>query len=504
MASRAVRAKKNMATGVVNKAVNIALPFICRTIIIQKLGAEYLGLGSLFTSILQVLSMAELGFSSAVVFSLYKPLAEHDTEEVCALLAFYRKVYRTVGSVILCVGLLLMPFLKYLVKGSYPSNINLYILYVIYLGNTVISYFAFAYKSVLLTASQRQDVIYNVDSAIGVIKGFVQIIMLALFKNYYLYIVWLLVFTMIYNVTIAILVRRRFPDYVCRGKLSADKVRKITKQIGGLAVGKVSSLSRNSFDSIVLSMFCGLVNVAVYSNYYYVFNAVCGLLGIVITSMTAGIGNSLVTETVEKNYQDFKKFNYLFGWIGSWCTVCLFCLYQPFMELWTDGKLVSTFPVMILFCIYFYITQMGQVRSMYTSAAGIWWELRYIETAEMVANLVLNFLLGRKFGMAGILWATIITVTVFSVIGITNKTFQCYFMRSPREYYVESMKYALFTVIGIAVTYGTCSLVTFRGFLGLAIKAFVCLVVPNIIFACIGLLNKNYREYIQSLIRMVL
>ena len=203
VSNRTINAKRNITSGYVNKCISLLLPFIMRTVIIREFGEKYLGLGSLFSSILQVLSMAELGFSSAIVFSLYKPLAEKNTSTVCALLSYYKKIYRIVGSVILVVGILLTSFLPYFIKDEVPSNINIYYLYLIFLINTVISYFAFAYKSSLLVADQRQDLINNTNTVILIFSFVIQVFLIFFFKNYYLYAIVEIFSTIFNNLTVA-------------------------------------------------------------------------------------------------------------------------------------------------------------------------------------------------------------------------------------------------------------------------------------------------------------
>lgn len=502
--TRANHAKKNIISGLFNKILTLFLPFTVRTIIIRSLGAEYLGLSSLFASILQVLNMAELGFSSAVVFSLYKPIAEDRRDEVCALLSYYRSVYRIVGIVVLCVGCVFVPFLPYLIKGSYPDSINLYILYSIYLINTVVSYFAFAYKSVIFTAAQRQNIISNIDSILAILRYGLQIVFLLLFKNYYLYIIWNLISTIANNVIIAMLTNRMYPQYICKGHISQTKRREITKQIKGLAIGKISLTARNSFDSIVLSMFCGLIDVAIYSNYYYIFSAIAGLITVAIQGVTAGVGNSVAIESTEKNYYDYKRFNVIYNWIYGFCTICLFCLYQPFMELWAGEQLKADFWVMSMFCLYFYVSQMGQVRGMYANAAGLWWEFRWLSIGEMIANLALNFFLGYIWGMKGILLATIVTVAVFSLIGSTQITFQTYFKKSSKEYWRTAAIFILITLICCFLTYVLTGCITGKDWIAFVAKILICLLIPNFIFAALFLINKSYKQYLLSVIKNIM
>ena len=89
---RAKNTKRNMVFGFINKIICMLFPFVIRTIIIRIIGKEYLGLDSLFTSILQVLNLAEMGFSSAVVYNMYKPIAEENDDLLCQILKFYKKV----------------------------------------------------------------------------------------------------------------------------------------------------------------------------------------------------------------------------------------------------------------------------------------------------------------------------------------------------------------------------------------------------------------------------
>lgn len=490
-----------MLSGMLNKIIVLTLPFIIRTIIIRELGVEYAGLSTLFASILQVLNMTELGFSSAVIFSLYKPMADGDNDAICALMAFYRKIYRIVGVVILMAGIIIMPFLKYLIKGSYPDTINLYFLFVIYLVNTVFSYLAFAYKNVLLSASQRQDIINNVSSILDTLKCIIQIIVLIIWKNYYAYIIWNVIFTIANNLVVAYITKHRFPELRCKGIIGEEKKQKIVKQMKGLAISQVSKTTRNSLDSIVLSACCGLLAVTIYGNYYYVFSAVLGFLGVIVQSISAGVGNSVAIETVEKNYEDFKRFNYYMSWIGGWCTIAMLCLYQPFMDLWVGKELIASFEIMLLFCIYFYIVQMGQIRSVYSNAAGLWWEFRWLEIFEIIINLTLNISLGLKFGLAGIIFASIIAVFIFSIIGTTIITIRLYFKRSSAEYFFYCGVYCAVILIVAYFTYLICEMVVMGGILGLSLKLCIVVLLPNSMLFLISMLQKKHRNYLLALIR---
>lgn len=407
-------ARRNILFGILNKVITMFLPFVVRSVIIYALSAEYLGLNSLFSSILQVLNLTELGFSSAMVYSMYKPIAENDDETICALLNFYRKIYFIIGCIVLSLGLLLLPFLDKLINGDVPDNINIYILYLCYLVNTVLSYMMFAYRSSLLNAHQRTDVISNINTITLGSMYFLQIIVLIATKNYYTYVLMMPAFTILNNLIVAGVSRKYYPQYECKGELDSTLISGIKKQTVGLMVNKICAVSRNSLDNIFVSTFLGLAATAMYGNYYYIMNAIIAILMVVSNGLLAGVGNSIVTESPEKNYSDLNKINFVYMWFAGWCTICLICLYQPFMKLWVGKKLMFPNVVAIAFGIYFYALEMGVVRGVYSDAAGLWWENRYRAIVETIANLILNYILVKCFGILGIIVATLISLLVIN------------------------------------------------------------------------------------------
>lgn len=491
--NRTANTLRNSFWGLTNNVVGLILPFIIRTIFLHVLSIEYLGLSSLFSSILQMLNLAELGFSSAVVYSMYKPIAENDTDKVCALLALYRTVYRVIGLFIFCVGLILMPFLPLLIRGSVPADMNLYLLFLISLVDTSISYFAFGYKESLLQAHQRTDLTSRVLIVIRCIKYTVQIILLLVFKSYYIYILVTPVATLATNIVNARITSKHFPQYTCRGKLEKREVSAITKQVGGLMISKICGVTRNGLDSIIVSAFIGLHAVAVYGNYYYLIISIHTMLGVITTSMRAGIGNSIACESVEKNYNDMRKFTFLYAWVSGVCTCCFVALYQPFMQLWAGSE--NMFPdwLMLLFCLYFYIMTVTDIRNVYIDATGIWWQNRSRPIIETIVNFVLNLTLGYFFGVTGIVLATIISMTLINIGYGSKVLFQEYFKGySIAKYFKNHVQYFIVTVIAAAATWFVCSMVPFAGYSGLVVKFIVCMVVPNAVFLLLYRFDNNY------------
>lgn len=482
--SRLKNSKRNIVAGLVRQIVIIGLNFVIRTVVLYTLGVKYQGLSGLFTSILQVLNLTELGFSAAVTFALYKPIAEDDRPTICAILAYLKKVYKVMGIVILVAGLAIMPFLPHLIKDGYPSEINIYFLYLIYLANAVVSYLLFAYKETLLTAMQRIDLVSNAYTLSNTIGKVLQIIVLVLFRNYYVYVFLILFASILNNLAVEIISRKVYPEINSQGTITSELRTQINKQVKAIFINKIGDVSRNSFDNIVLSAFVGLSAVAVYDNYYYIYAALYGIMGIIVHSLRASIGNSLVKESIDKNYSDLLKFSFIFMWIVSWCTVCLFVLYQPFMKIWMRGKteLMLSHKDMTLFCLYFYAISMAYTKNAYLEAQGLFHESRLLYILEAVGNLILNIVLCKLFGTTGILVATIVTIFIFNFAGGTVVLFKYYFKKQMWEFALHHCYYFLVTVIAGLVTSKVCSLSSLTGMADILLRIVACMIIPTLLY----------------------
>lgn len=494
-----------MIWGTFRQVLDILLRFLIRTIVIRMLGAEYLGLNNLFSSILQVLSLTEAGFSSAIVFSMYRPIAEDDTDKICALLAYYRSVYRIIGSIITVAGICVMPFLERIIKGGYPADINLYLLYGIFLFNAAISYFLFSYRACLLTAHQRNDVYSRIETTVMLTEYLIQIFVLVVFRNYYLYIMFRPIATITINILCGYITRKMYPNYQCKGTLGQADRLIIREKISGLIAERLSSITRNSFDSIFVSAYLGLTAVAIYGNYFYIFQALIVLLLILLSSIAAGVGNSIAVENKQKNFQDFRKIQFLYHWLFSWCTVCLLCLYQPFMEIWVGQDMLASFPTMWIFCVYFYTTSLGGVQSIYAQGNGLWWESRKFYILEAGANIVLNWVLAKCLGIFGIILASVLSSLLIGNISSLYILYHHYFTEeSLRTEWLRRIGNMGIVTAVCAVTYGICRYGTFDNlWLTLFVRACVCLVVPNGLFWLIYRKSSIYPAAMQLLVSTI-
>lgn len=481
--TRTENAKRIIASNLFRQLLDSLAPFVMRSVMIYTLGSLYLGLNGLFASILQVLNLAELGFGDAMVFSMYKPLATGDEEKVCALMNLYRRVYRTIGLAVFAAGLMLMPFLRRLISGEVPADVNLYAVYLLTLTNTCLSYLLVAHRSALFFADQRGDLVSNISVGLQILVTALQICSVLFLHSYYLYCISSLVTQAVGATTTFILSKRIYPQYRPKGALPKEEIREIWQKISGLFVNKVCYVFRNAFDSVTVSAYMGLTAVSVFQNYFSILNAVTKGTTILSSSILAGVGNSIAVESKEKNFRDFRKFQLIFMWIAGWCTVCLFCLYQPFMRLWMGQKRMLSEASMAVYCLYYFVDMMGVMCFVYRQAAGLYQYRKYVPVLESVVNVTLNILLVRKLGMVGVLLSTIFCQVVINTAWSSGILFDYYFTEEKRSRYLLRLAgYGLMTVAAIAATWAVCSLILLSGILELIMKGCICVVVPNVVF----------------------
>lgn len=490
---RTANVKRNIVYGLLQIAVSRVLPFCIRTIVIYRFGIEYLGLSGLFTSVLSTLSLMELGFGTAIVYSLYKPVAEGDTGLICAYLRYYRKIYRFIGLAIMTAGLCLMPFLRHLVRDPVlPGGLNLYVCYLIFLGNTVIGYLLYGYMSAIPTAYQRRDILSRIDMGCSLFGSAFKIIILLSSNSFYLYLLCIPLITIANNLIVLYVVRKRYPEISLLGGMTTEQKRDLKKKVSGILVNKLTNVSRNSIDCLCISSFIGLAATGIYDNYFLVMSSILSSVGVIYHSMMASVGNSITVESRDKNYSDMRQFDFMFMAIAGWSMVCMLCLYQPFMLTWVGKEKMFGMSIVLGLCIYYYILLAGAIRWVYHEGAGLWWECRYIMLGEAIANIVLNIILCKLLGVLGIVLSTILSVFATNCILCPELIFRIYFKNGKlHEYWTDHVRYATITALIGGICWLTChvflpmTMVEDRAFM----KCIICLggrlIVCTVITMCI-------------------
>lgn len=494
---------RNTGFGVLHKLMQTVIPFLMRTVLIYCLGIEYVGLNSLFTSVLQVLNFAELGISSAMNYAMYKPVAEKDEKKICALLREYKKYYFYIGLVVLICGLALIPFLPYLINKDVPSDINIYVLYLLYLVQNVLSYWMFSYRSSLLEAHQRKDIISKIYLVLDAIKFILQFIVLIVYRNYYAYIIIQLLPVIVYQFVLYFYVKKMYPKYEPVGELGKEDKAVIKQRVKDIVTSKLGAVILNSSDSVVISAFLGLSVLAMYQNYFFLITAVVGCVGMALNGSMASVGNSIVTDSKEKVYKDFKSFTFILSFLTCVCTCCFLCLFQPFMEIWMGKDFLLSFSIVILLCIYYYMYEFNQLFNIYKDAAGLWHEDRWRPLITSLTNLTLNIILVQWIGLYGVILSTVLSMLFVGMPWLLHNVFTCLFHTSLADFLKRLLSYIITTIAGCAIAYSICEYVQISPIIDLVIKAVIAVVVPSAIYLIVFIKTQECAKLIEIAKRLL-
>lgn len=493
--SRTNNIRKNLIFNIIKFVTNLLLQFILRTVLIYYMGAEYLGLNGLFTNIFSFLNLAELGIGSAIVFSMYKPIAENDIEKVKTLENLYKKFYMIISLVVGIIGLAITPFIKYLMSGGVTVDINIYILYLMYLAYTIVGYWS-AHKRSLLFAYQRNDVENKIRTICIIGMSIVQIVVLILFKNYYLYFSISILFTLIECILIQVYANKLFPEINGKSQpLDKETKKEISKNVTALGMHKIGGAVVFSTDNILISSFLGLTVLGAYSNYALIITSLISIFSLISNALMASIGNLIASSTREYVYSKFKLINFIFTYLSAFSTVCLITLFQPFVAKWTGGgEYMLGLSTVLIICFSFYITRMRAGVGLFKEAAGIFWQDRWRPIIEAIVNLVTSIILVKLIGINGIFIGTIISTLVAPFWWEPLVLYKHYFKRSVKGYFVRYLIDFLIMCASCVITYFVCSFIPDGSIWLLIAKFAVCILLSNILLVLAYLPTKEFKE----------
>lgn len=479
--SRLSNSIKNISFGLIAQAIQMVLGFVSRTIFIRYLAVEYLGVNGLFGNILSLLSLAELGITSAIVYALYKPLAEKDEKKLAALIHFFAKVYRNIAIIIAFFGLALIPFLHQIVENP-PKQIlqDLELIYLLFLFNTVSSYFL-QYKLSLLHADQKSYVVSKNNIFVFIIQNILQILVLVLFQNFIFYLIIQSVMQLSGNLFISNKVNKQYPflKKYENEKIDAESKKRIYSDVKSVAVMKVSGLLVNSTDNIILNYFSGLAMVGLLSNYNLLIGLASGLIMQVFANLKGSIAHINVTESHEKKVQTFETINFANFWIYGLASVGVIFLLNDFITLWIGTKFVLPFSVLVALALNFFMMGMQNAVWTFKTTFGIFKQGQYVVFFTAIINLILSFWLGSYYGLAGILFAT-----AFARL-VTNTWFDPYLVYkialklNPMEYFKKYIEYVVVIAIILSVLFGINYLLPKINIFYFIFKIILCLLITN-------------------------
>lgn len=499
---RVVNSIKNIIYKSISQIVSIILKFIGRSVFIHILGVEYLGINGLFSEILTVLSLADLGFGTAMVFSMYRPLAENNEEKLAQLVNLYKRIYTVIAIAIAVIGVLLLPFLGYLV--NLESDIpHLRIYYLLYLANTVSSYLV-VYKTCILTADQknyliaRNDTIFNLFSTIGTT------VILYITRSFMLYLILQVLFTYAKNFYCSHLSDKYYP-YINKKvpKIPKEEAKDIFNNVKSVFIYKLSTTLIASTDNTLISLLISTTAVGYYSNYTMIINNVTLFINIFFSSITASIGNLIVQNNIKKNYQVYKNMQFISFILSSVSISTVYLIINDFINVWLGDTFVLDDLVVIAIVLNLYFSVVLMPIWSYREATGMYRQTKYIMVATAIVNLVLSIILGKLIGLAGILFATSISKIGTYFWYEPKLLFRQFFKEKVSKYYFDIAKNILITFVVVGISCFLFAKYTANSWLSLGIKTILVAVVNLIIVLILYGKNEEFKNLLETFKRLV-
>lgn len=478
--SRTKNASKNAMSAIVNKICVLLLTFIGRKFFIQYIGIEYLGINGLFGNVLTLLSMADLGLGTAMNVSLYKPIAENNTKKLIALMNNYRRLYYIIAFVVTLIGLGLVPFLSYIVNLDNDIE-HLYAYYIIFVLKNTVSYL-FIYKQSIIAADQKSYLVNKIDVYVNILRVGSQVLSVIIFKNYFVYILIELISVVAHNLCISHIADKQYPFLKKKGELSKDEKKLFVNDMYSAFLYKIAGSILGGTDNILISTIVGTIAVGLYSNYFTVTNNLETFVMLLFTSLTASVGNLVATSSSERRYFTYKSMQMVGNWIGAFVTVCLVYLTQDFIVLWLGYDMLLDKYVLVAVVINMYYTICMRPVWTFREGTGMYRQIRYIMLFTAIINIFLSIIMGRIWGVGGILIATSIAkfVTCFWYEPIL--LYKNFFKVHPAKYYRDYFINAVMTVLCVIVCYFPIKLIKSISIGGWISKTAICVVIVNIIY----------------------
>lgn len=504
MASRTKNSIVNSTVSIVTQILTVLINFIVKTVFIQVLGSEYLGVNGLFTNIITMLSLADLGIGMAIPYSLYKPLALKDEKKIKTLMRYYAKIYNIIGTIVLLVGLLITPFLSFLIKDM-PDNIPyLSVIYILFVIHSASSYF-FVYKKFLIDSDQKGYICSRIIFTFSTILSIIQIIILYTTKNYILFLLSSIVMVILQNIVISKKAEKLYPyikekDY---DKLSKEDVDDLKQNVSALFIYKVGSVIVNGTDNIIISKYIGLVAVGIYSNYLLIANSITNVLNQVFQAITSSIGNLVVTATQNRSEDIYRKLNFLNFWLYAVVSICIMVLINPFINLWIGEDYLLSTVVVFLFSLKIYISGMQSVTNSFRNAYGLFYKARFRPVVMVIANVAISLLLVKPFGVAGVLLGTVLSNLFTTAIMDPYVVYKYGFEKSSKEYFIQYVKYFVLYVLLMFLLSFIFSYITVSNILIWILMAIVLFVLVNVILIIIYHKTEEYRYFYSKFTPMI-
>lgn len=482
---RTYKSLRNIKVGLIVQFINLFIVFFSRTIFIKVLGVEYLGISGLFTSVLTILSLGELGIGESITYALYKPLADNNKAKIKNYMNIFKKFYRGTAVIILALGVSLLPVLKDMISNE--SNVDkLHIIFLLFVFNSSISYL-FSYKRILLVADQKSYKTTSISFVFNLLMNIFQVGVLLYSKNYILYLIIQIIFTLLQNIYISVIANKEYP-YLNDHSFNSSKLndlenKSLKTNIKALMIQKIGGVTSQGLDNIVISNFISVTAVGLLSNYTLLVNYISKFINIFFDGIIASVGNLNVEKVNEKKIEIFNNIYFGSSWLYSLISITLFIIMSDFIGLWLGEDYILSKPIAFFIVINFYFTGMRHCVNIFKNSMGLYWYDRYKPFLSAIVNLVFSIILSRYYGIIGVLCGTSISLITTNIWIEPLVLFKYGFKTSSKEYFIKYFKDFVILLLNGAILTIFFEIFKFSiSFNGIVIKGLVSLIIINFIY----------------------
>ena len=494
---------RNLIFGVMYQLIHLILAFVCRTLLIKKLGSDILGINSLYSNILTLLSLAELGISNVMLFKLYKPIADGDEDKLAAYINFYKKVYNIIALVILVVGVALIPLLQFIVSGDIDiAKSDLIIYYLIFLFNTVSSYFV-VYKQTLINANQEFYVLKLFSMGSVFVQSALKIVFLIVIPNYKIYLIIECVCNLANNILLNFYANKKYP--LLKNKkavLDTSAKKEMMHDVKDTFLYKVGGVLISHTDSIIISVVLSTMLVGYLSNYNLIISGLNGFISIITSAIFASVGSLAVENNPEKSNKIFNVVISIYHFIGAFCGITMFCVFNDFIIMWLDNaeylfKLDTVFVLSFNFYFMTAITPIYIFRENY----GLFKKAKFYLLYAAIVNLVSSVILAYFLGITGVILGTILCRLTTTFYMEPRYLYKTIFKKSSWNYFGRQLLMFVVTAVAFVASHFLCGLLGV-GLWNFVAKIAICFAVVVIMFVVCFFKTSEFK-YIIGLIKEV-
>ena len=499
--TRTQNVMRNMWVGTLFQIISLILGFVNRTIFIKILGAEYLGLNSLFTNILTILSFAELGIGNAIIFSMYKPLSTGDEQKLKKLTNFYKQTYLKIGTIMLVVGLSITPFVPRIIESVPKISESIYLIYILFVVDSAVSYF-FSYRTCIITADQKNYIIITYTHIFKIAQMILQLVILYFTHNYMLYLILQITNTIITQIFLSYKSKKMYPylKEINNEHLEDKEKKSILNNVKTLFIYKFGSVILNGTDSIIISKKLGLTILGLYSNYLLIINALAQIISQVLNAFTSSIGNLIAQKDVQKDKSVFFQLFYFTIYIYAICGCCLYLLFNDFITIWLGPSYLLSNFVVAMIVLHLCVNGIQFAAFTFRNASGEFNHYKYSPIYSAVLNIVLSLYFAKIMGLGGIFLATTISrltsATWIDPVIIFKNTFH-----SPvKEYFIKYIKYWILIILCFIPSYLLTKNIKVTNIFLFGIKGIIIFLVTTTTFILLTMKTEEFKNKKSALL----